>query len=352
MRKLYPYFILVLFNGNLFGQDLHFSQTLQVPLLINPAYTGVMDGWERISVHHRNQSLGSNGKYLSSLASIDFNLFKPKKHNKAYLGLGIFCYDDKSGDGLLGKQQISTALSAIVPISSSGHLISAGLQGGYSSSNLNSSGLHFENQWNGTVFDEHLSSGESFNNQFNYLDVGAGVIYQYDGSSKGFFGKSVSKFQFGGSVYHANRPIVQYVSGGEQTLERKFILHSAFYKDLFNTNLQLELDAAHFIQGSQRSTLAGAMLKYCFSKSGIWFGPSSSYFGAGLAIRDQSSFIPSVMILHRGFRVGLSYDYTFSKLRNSRSGGAFEVMLSWTNFQNAQFTRRRKHKKTEEMKNL
>jgi type IX secretion system PorP/SprF family membrane protein len=340
---------MVCFSISVVGQDLHFSQVSQIPLLINPAATGVMDGWERVSIHHREQSLGSLGKYRSSMASFDFNMMKPKKNDRAYIGTGIFLYNDVAGDGIMGKQQASLTLSGIIPFWNSGHLISAGLQGGYTNTSLNTTSLRFENQWNGSAFDDMILSGESFNNQYNYMDVGGGFMYQYDGSSKSFFGKHVAKLQLGASVYHLNEPLMKFTSGGEEVLDRKYVIHGAFAKDIHGTDIQIEFDAVHFLQGQQSSSVGGMSVKYCFSKSGIWFGPSSSYIGFGMHLRSFESLIPSFMVLHRGFRLGLSYDSNITRLNDAKGAGAFEISLSYTNFHNAKFTKRRKPKEPKEL---
>jgi len=44
------------FASVLSAQDLHFSQFMQTPLLINPAHTGfIPDGDYRVGVNYRNQ---------------------------------------------------------------------------------------------------------------------------------------------------------------------------------------------------------------------------------------------------------------------------------------------------------
>ena len=53
---------------NTYAQDLHFSQTAQTPLLINPAAAGVYDGWERVIINHRNQWLGAGTQFMTPLS--------------------------------------------------------------------------------------------------------------------------------------------------------------------------------------------------------------------------------------------------------------------------------------------
>ena len=331
-------------NALVFGQDAMFSQVNQAPMLINPASTGLMDGWERISMQHRNQWLGSNGKYNNTMFSFDFNLLKSEMNNNSYIGLGGFFLRDVAGDGQIGRQSGAVSLSSIIPMGRSGHSISAGLQGGFGSTTLNETALVFESQWNGKEFDPTLLSGEQLSNHHSFLDASAGVMYQFDGGSTSFFGSSDVKFQLGAAVYHFNRPTINFAAGGTSTLNRKFVFHSSFWKDIPDSDVQYEIDVTQFIQGKQRATYFGGMLKYKVSNGGNYLG-GSNQIGFGLHMRTFDAIVPSFMLKLKGFRLEVSYDATISALRRSPGGGSFELSLSYTNFQDAIFKQRRKYRR-------
>lgn len=336
----------IIFSGilvNCYSQDQMFSQINQSPMLVNPASTGLIDGWERISLQHRNQWVGSNGKYNNSIVSFDFNLLKSESGTGAYIGLGGFFLRDVAGDGQIGRQSGALSLSSIIPLGRNGHSIAAGLQGGFGSTTLNQSGLVFESQWNGSAYDPTVLSGEQLTNHYSFADVSAGVLYQFDGGSTSFFGNSDVKFQIGASVYHFNRPRINFAAGGNSILNRKFVFHTLFWKDIANSDLQIELDAAQFIQGKQTSTYFGGMLKYKLSEGGNYLG-GSSQIGLGLHMRTFDAMVPSVMLKLKGFRFEMSYDATISKLRKTPGAGSLELSLSYTNFQDAIFKQRRKYR--------
>ncbi|MEY3236098.1 MAG: hypothetical protein RI883_199, partial [Bacteroidota bacterium] len=70
---------------SLFGlnaQDLHFTQTAQTPLLINPAAAGVYDGWERVIINHRNQWLGAGTQFMTTSIAADANFGKSRTNDK------------------------------------------------------------------------------------------------------------------------------------------------------------------------------------------------------------------------------------------------------------------------------
>lgn len=323
------------------SQDAMFSQVNQSLMLINPAFTGLMDGWERINLQHRNQWVGSNGKYNNTMASFDFNLMKTS--SASYIGIGGFFLRDVAGDGKIGRQSAALSLSSIIPLGSNGHSLSAGLQGGFGSSTLNNSALVFESQWNGKEFDPTVLSGEQLSTHYSYLDVGAGLMYQYNGGSSSFFGTSDVKFQLGVSAYHFNRPTIRFAAGSESSLNRKFVFHTAFWKDIPDSDVQYEIDLVQFIQGKQRSTYFGGMLKYKFNDGGNYIG-GSSQIGVGLHMRTFDAIVPSIMLKLKGFRFEVSYDATISVLKRSTGAGSLELSLSYTNFEDALFKQRRRYR--------
>jgi type IX secretion system PorP/SprF family membrane protein len=344
MRKLVAIFLLIgTWNFTIFSQDAMFSQINQAPILMNPASTGLMDGWERVGLQHRNQWVGSNGKYNNTIASFDFNLMKSESNDESYIGLGGYFLRDVAGDGTIGRQSAAISLSSIIPMGRSGHTIAAGLQGGFGSTTLNQSSLVFESQWNGSAYDPTVLSGEQLSNHYTFMDVSAGVMYQFDGGSTSFFGKSDVKFQLGAAVYHFNRPTIKFAAGGESILNRKFIFHSLFWKDIPDSDVQYEIDLIQFIQGKQRATYFGGMLKYKLSDGGNYLG-GSTQMGVGLHMRAFDALVPSFMLKLKGFRFEVSYDATISALKRTSGGGSLEFSMSYTNFEDALFKQRRKYR--------
>lgn len=323
-----------------FGQDLHFSQISQMPLLLNPGATGMMDGWMRGSVQHRNQWVGSNGKYNNTLAAVDFNMLKDDVGSNAYLGLGAFFFNDGAGDGNYGKQSGSISLSGAIPMGRTGnHVLSLGLQAGFASTSINGSNLIFESQWDGSSYDPNVLSGEAIVQGYSYSDVSTGLYYSVDGSNSTFAGKSNSKFSVGIALFHANKPKLRYSINSTERLNRKLVFHSNYVHDIASSKIQLNGDLAAFFQGKQRQLIVGGMLGYKFRDEGKYAG-ASSIMGVGLHLRSLESVIPSVMIQHKGFRFQVSYDATVSSWRKAQGGGSLEFSLVYTYFDNGLFSGR------------
>lgn len=327
-----------------FGQDIHFTQMTQTPLLINPASAGVFDGWERVNINHRNQWLGASTQFMTTNVSADMNLFKSDRKNKAHMGLGILLYNDVGGDSQFGQRQASITVSGILPMGQTGHTFSAGIQGGIANRSGNASALSFRNQWDGEKFNSTYLSGEQNKLAgFSYIDASAGLYYVYDGAKTGFRRKSDFKFQLGFSGYHLNAPKFKFNNGGvgEQLL-RKYVGHAGIIKDLGDSKMALDANVVQTIQGSHMETLLGLMLRYRFVNGTLITGNSqNAFFGIGLYTRLNDAIMPSVLIDYKGFQFGISYDVTLSALRKAYRGGSLEFSLSYVNRNHALFKSRR-----------
>lgn len=325
-----------------FAQDLHFSQILQSPQLLNPGATGVYDGWERAVIHHRNQWLGANTQFMSTAVAADVTFFKNPRRNTAYIGTGLSFFNDSGGDAKFGIQTGAMTLSGILPMGNSGQL-SLGIQGGFGSRKGDMSKLLYESQWNGSSFDPALSSGEGDAlNTFNYLDASTGIFYQFDGGSSSFARNNDMKLQVGFSVYHANAPKMKYRSGGTEQLARKYVGMFNYSMDIPSTSWAYDVQFVQFIQGGHYETIFGGVIRKRFREGTKQTGFShDASFGFGSYIRLKDAIVPMVQIDYGGFRFGLSYDAIVSRMRKAYGGGSIELSISYTNIHDALFKRRR-----------
>mmetsp|Transcript_30896 Transcript_30896/g.41019 ORF Transcript_30896/g.41019 Transcript_30896/m.41019 type:complete len:347 (+) Transcript_30896:2980-4020(+) len=325
-------------HGGVVAQDLHFSQTIQTPLLINPAAAGVFDGWERISVNHRNQWLGSSTSFMSTAVAADANFAKSDFNNSAYFGVGMMFYTDVGGDGSFGNQQGSLTLSGILPMGG-GSTLSAGIQGGFGQRSVNVGALTFNSQWNGNGFDPTINSGETnLGSSFAYIDASGGLMYQFDGGQSTFARNNDFKFQLGFSGYHLNAPELKYSSGfsGER-LARKWVAHTRVIAEVPGSKWSVDASAVQFIQGGHYETILGGMTRWRFENGTKITGMAhNAYLAFGAYFRVFDAIIPSVMIDWRGFQFGVSYDVTVSKLRNVNSG-SLEFSLAYRNLNDSLF---------------
>lgn len=324
------------------AQDIHFTQSSQTPLWINPAITGVYDGWERVIVNHRSQWLGSNTQFMTTAVSADINLMKTRANDKAHIGLGVFLWNDLGGDAKFGTRQGQLSLSGILPMGN-GHQLSAGIQGGIGNRGGNMNALYFGNQWTGDEFNSDLPSMEANRLQSDtYFNVSAGVNYQYDNKAIKFGHDEIFRFQLGAAVYHANKPDIKYFGLVNESLNRKFVFHTSILKDLAGSQWTIDGSFAQFIQGPHYQSLMGLMLRYRMNTGGkITTFQQDSFIAFGLYSRFGDAIAPAFMLELKGFQFGISYDVTISPLRNTHSGGSLEFSLSYRNLYHALFKKRR-----------
>ncbi|MES2589942.1 MAG: PorP/SprF family type IX secretion system membrane protein [Bacteroidota bacterium] len=337
----YLLFILMGISVSTFAQDFHFSQISETPLLINPASTGIFNGSARFQINHRNQWLGANTQFMTSSLAADINLLKEDHVKNAHLGIGMFLYNDIGGDSQFGLQSGSVSISGILPINSSGHQLSAGIQSGFVSRKSDLTRVNFENQWNGTTFDPLISSGEPGTlTNFRHFDASAGIMYQYDGGSTNFRRTEEKIFRLGASIYHANNTRLEYIPIVTSKLYRKFVFHTSYTSDFANSDWAYDLSLVQFFQGPHHETIFGATFKNRLqSGTKITGFYQDAYFGFGLYTRWKDAIIPRVFIDFRNVKFGVSYDVTISQLRKVQSG-SIEFSLSYANLNRALFKRK------------
>lgn len=342
MKSSNVLFVSMLCAGLSMAQDIHFTQATQTPLWINPAITGVYDGWERVIVNHRNQWLGSNTQFMTTAVSADINLMKTRANDKAHIGLGVFLWNDLGGDAKFGTRQGQLSLSGILPMGN-GHQLSTGIQGGIGNRGGNMNALYFGNQWTGDEFNSDLPSMEANRLQSDtYFNVSAGVNYQYDNKAIKFGHDEVFRFQLGAAVYHANKPDIKYFGLVNESLNRKFVFHTSILKDFAGSQWTIDGSFAQFIQGPHYQSLMGLMLRYRMNTGGkITTFKQDSFIAFGLYSRFGDAIAPAFMLELKGFQFGISYDVTISPLRNTYSGGSLEFSLSYRNLYHALFKKRR-----------
>lgn len=332
----------ILATGISWSQDLHFSQVLQSPVLLNPGATGVYDGWERITIHHRNQWLGANTQFMSTALAAEATFLKNPRKNTGYLGVGLSFFNDVGGDARFGNQVGALTLSGVLPLGSASQL-SAGIQGGFGNRKGDMSKLLYESQWNGSGFDPTIYSGEGDGmNTFSYSDVSAGLFYQFDGGKSSFSRNNDMKLQVGAAVYHANAPQMHYRTGGNERLERKYVGMVNLAMDIPNTDWAFDAQVVQFVQGGHFETIFGGLARKRFQDGTKITGyHQDAYFGFGAYVRMKDAVVPTFQVDFKGFRFGLSYDVILSNMRRSYGGGSIELSISYTNLYYALFKSRR-----------
>lgn len=321
--------LILTLNSN--GQDVHFSQFLQTPQLTNPGATGVFNGKVRGFLNYRTQWSSLGDAYKTYAASVDLPV--SKKKNNAYFGLGLNFYKDAAGSSDFGNTMVGLSASGILPVANN-HTFSLGLQAGYGQYSANLSNLTWGNQFNGSEFDLGLNNNESIANQASkYLDVGAGIYYQFKNTSNQFLGTEVSSFDIGISGYHLNKPKQSFLSNTESEIPMKFLVQASGTFDIPSSRIAIQPSMFYAIQGPFTEITPGVLLKYKIggtTKYTGFFTDGAFYLGAHYRIKD--AIIPQLYFEFTDYMIGFSYDYNNSSLSSATGGnGGFEISFRYIN---------------------
>lgn len=321
----------ILFKFSL-AQDVHFSQFVQTPQLINPGATGSFLGSFRGILNYKTQWGAMGSPYKTYAASIDMPIAKGNG-KKGYLGLGASFYKDVAGDANFGNFLGGISVAGILPISEY-HNFSVGIHLGLGQYSAQISNLTWGNQFDGEKFDTKINSNESTGLNSNlYPDLGAGFYYEYKNSTRFFLGSDLKSFNLGIAAYHINQPKQNFLGVSDDALKMKFIGQFSGTFDIANSKVALVPSLFYAKQSKYQEVTAGVLLKIKFgeeTKYTGFFKQSAFYFGAHYRISD--AIIPQVYLEFTDYMIGISYDYNNSNLSDVTHGnGGFEISLKYVN---------------------
>ncbi len=176
-RKIIALNVLVLAAMQcLFAQDIHFSQFLNAPLLVNPAHAGIFNGDYRAGINYKGQWSSVTNAYQTMAAAFDAPVFfkKQKSRRVNYLTAGITAYTDRAGTSKMSTTAVNGIVGYNLKISKYNNL-SAAIQGGMVQRSISINKLKWDQQYDGNTYHPDASSGEFFSSRaFYFADIGAG----------------------------------------------------------------------------------------------------------------------------------------------------------------------------------
>jgi len=323
--KIFFIFFLVSFLGahQSFGQDLHFSQFFNNPLLTNPANTGfIPDADYRLGASYRNQySNIMSVPYKTMSIYGDAQVFRDRIET-GWMGLGGVILHDVAGSGSLTSTKIYGSIAYHQMLGESS-LLTAGFNVGWANKRIDQSKLTFPDQFDGKFFDATLpTSVQLLNNSVSYFDMQVGLNYAY-------FPTENIYINAGYSIHHVNRPKETFFE--DNNASRLDMRHIGFINAILKLNDQVIVNpAAYYTRMATASELvAGMNAAYNLS------GDGSKQIIAGLFYRYHDAVIPMIGLEINHMRFTFSYDVTSSSLKSfNRSYGADEFNLLYKGFYN------------------
>lgn len=327
-KHLFILLSLLIAGGYSYGQDLHFSQFFNNPLLTNPANTGfIPDADYRLGASYRNQySNIMAAPYQTFSVYGDAQVFRNKIQN-GWLGLGGVILRDVAGSGSLTSTKIygSVAYHQMLGLSS---LLTAGFNVGWANKRIDQNKLSFPDQFDGRFFDATLpTSAQLINNSTDYFDLQAGLNYAYFPTENVFI-------NVGYSIQHVNHPKETFFEPAAPDANRLAIRHIGFINGLFKVadNVIVNPNVFYTMQAKSSELVLGVNGAYDLT------GDGSKQFIAGVYYRYGDAFIPMAGFEINFIRLTFSYDATLSSLKNfNHSFGALEFNLMKKGFYNEYF---------------
>lgn len=296
-----------------FGQDLHFSQFFNNPLLTNPANTGfIPDADYRLGASYRNQYSNIMAQPYQTMSIYgDAQVFRNKIEN-GWMGLGGVILRDQAGTGSLTSTQIygSVAYHQMLGLSS---LLTAGFNLGWANKRIDQSKLTFPDQFDGSFFDATLPTAvQLVNNSVSFFDMQAGINYAY-------FPTKDIYINVGYSIQHVNRPRETFFSDDDGSILA--LRHIGFLNGMFKmSNVVIINPSAYYtIMAGASEFVIGMNAAYNLT------GDGDKQLIAGLFYRYGDAVIPMVGLQVSNIRFTFSYDVTTSSLSTfNQSLGAEE----------------------------
>lgn len=320
MRKKAGCFLLlciltcICFTKKTSAQDPHFSQYFSSPLTFNPAFTGYFDGSSRFSFNFRNQWSNTGDPYTTGTASYDVRILKNKIGNNDRWGLGVYGLYDQSTGGIYKNTYFSLSTGFNKGLDETGdQSIGIGLQATFGTNSVDFARIAFNNQFDGVSgFNLSIPSGETVNNRsVSYMDVNAGILYNYKDETG-------NQFSLGAAMFHLLKPKLSFFSNSNPTLAQRFTVHASAGL-LLNEKDDLFISAHGMMQGGSNEYVLGAAYGL-----GLGSGEMSLYLGAWL--RLGAATYPYIGIRTPDYQIGLSYDLLKADInRINRFTGSSEL---------------------------
>ncbi|MFL5762848.1 MAG: PorP/SprF family type IX secretion system membrane protein [Bacteroidia bacterium] len=327
----------------LIAQDLHFSQYSETPCLVNPALTGTLyavrasmiyrDQWRSVAVPYKTYNTGVEIRFKTSdwqKNGTRNKLTRVYKKGFSRFAAGLSVTSDRAGNGNMGLTQGNLALATFVPVDEK-NTLSVGLLGGIVQRHLEIDKLSFPDQYDGKGgYSQSISSGENSPlRNFSYPDLSAGIMWGFKRNNEIVGGNNQVRSNLGFSVFHVNRPYLQFVANSNDRLSIKYILHADLLFEVPNTNIAILPSIVGTRQNTSTEILTALSFKYYLADDSKYTGTkkrSAVSIGAGYRSADALLFMGTLE--YERYAIGISYDYTISRLISPSKGrGGAEIFL-------------------------
>jgi type IX secretion system PorP/SprF family membrane protein len=302
-----------------FGQDFHLSQYDASPLNTNPALTGMFEGKHRFHLHYRTQWAAVAARpFVTAQAAWDMRI-------NSKWGIGIQAMNYRAGAGAYNTAQILPSVSYSIPLSRNKfHRLTLGVSAGGFHKSFDQNSLSWGSQYQATaeggLFNESISSGESFTSSSVLRpDFNAGAIYFFAAP-----GARINPF-IGGSAFHLSRPEESFLGSGNR-LPMRYLIHAGARIGITERLSLLPKVYYQRQENAEELTFSGLVHYYLKGADVFLIG--------GVTYRNADAAILELGAKWGGWEARVSYDFNVSTLKVASNGrGATELSLTYIIFE-------------------
>lgn len=306
------------------GQDIHFSQMFETPLLRNPALSGIFSGDIRVQSVYRSQWNSLTDAYRTAAANVEYKI--PVGQTNDYITLGGQVLYDKAGTVALTSTHILPAFNFHKSLSAKRNMyVSMALMGGWVQRSVDRSKITTNSQFNGSSYDAAAATGETFPKaNYSYFDGSAGLSFNSQ------LGENEDNNLILGIAYHhfnKAKNIVFYTSSNIENTPKW--VGSAAVRMNMTEYAYFTIEADYTKQGAYNEILGGVLYSMKLD------GPENPKYliHAGSYIRLKDALIPVVKVESKPLAIAVSYDVNISTLKRASAGrGGFELSLTYQGF--------------------
>ena len=316
--------VLVCFINKSYGQDPHFSQFFEAPLLRNPSLAGLFAGDIRFQTVYRNQWQSVTTPYQTG--SINFEYKQPVGRGNDFITTGFQILYDRAGITNFTTSNIYPALNYHKSLNDEkSKYLSLGIMGGYVQRRIDRSKITTNNQFDGSGYNPSLSDGETLTKfGYHYWDGSVGLSF-----NSAIAGSETDYYFVGAAYHHFNRPKNSFYVNPPIELNPKLVF-SAGVNLSVNDLSYITLQGDYSKQGDYSEAIGGITYS---RKIGDEYTDPLYVIHFGGYLRWKDAFIPVVAIDYKPFSVALSYDVNTSALKTaSQYRGGFELSLTYAGF--------------------
>ncbi len=309
---------------NSYGQDPHFSQFFEAPLLRNPSLAGIFNGDIRLQTVYRNQWESVTNPYQT--VSINFEYKQPVGKSNDFITTGLQILYDKAGITNFITSNVYPALNYHKSLNDTkSKYLSLGIMGGYVQRRIDRSKITTNNQYDGNGYNPALSDGETLTKfSYHYWDASFGLSF-----NSAIAGSETDYYFIGAAYHHLNRPENSFYVNPPVELNPKFVFSGGVNLSVDDVS-SITLQADYLKQGNYYETIGG----FTYSrKLGDDYENPLYVIHLGAYLRWKDAFIPVVKLDYLPFSVAVSYDVNVSALKTSSEyRGGFELSITYAGF--------------------